>query len=94
MSCSSVRPPTATLTPVRSMTVLPSRAAASLDSSTPSRGAGSPEISAVAASILNLGLLVLAGGPRRSQASSLRSRLRLRWSCAAACLARSALAST
>ena len=41
---------------------------------TSSRGGGSSSISALAASMRNLGLLVRAGGPRRSQASSLRSR--------------------
>ena len=60
------------------MTFLPSRAVASLVSSTPSRGGGSSAISALAASTRNFGLVVRAGAPRRSQASSLRSRLRRR----------------
>ena len=38
-----------------------------------SRAGGSSAISALAASIRNLGLEVRAGGPRRSQASSLRT---------------------
>ena len=67
---------------------------ASRDSSTLSRGGGSPAIRAVAASTRNLGLLVRACGPRLSQASSLRSRLRRRASVASAIRARSALAST
>ena len=53
---------------------MPSRAVAIRVSATPSRGGGSSAISACAASIRNFGLLVRAGGPRRSQASSLRSR--------------------
>ena len=39
-----------------------------------SRGGGSSAISSLAASMRNFGLLVRAGGPRRSHASSLRSR--------------------
>jgi hypothetical protein len=73
---------------------LPSLAVASRASSTVSRAAGSSAISAVAASTRNFGLLVRAWGPRRSQASSLRSRLRRRWSVASAMRARSARAST
>ena len=77
-----------------SITVFPSRAVASRTSSTPSRAGGSSAISAFAASIRNRGLLVRAGGPRRSQASSLRSRLRRRRWAASAIRARSARAST
>ena len=51
-------------------------------------------MSAFAASIRNFGLEVRAGGPRRSQASSLRTSWRRRPSEAAACRDRSALAST
>ncbi len=47
-------------------------------SSKRSRGGGSSAIRALAASIRNCGFEVRAGGPRRSQASSLRSRLRRR----------------
>ena len=81
-SSSRTRGPAVTVTPRISSTVLPSRAVAILVSSTVSRGGGSAAISAVAASIRNCGLLVRAGGPRRSQASSLRSRLRRRRSVA------------
>jgi hypothetical protein len=49
-----------------------------------SRGGGSSAIKAAAASILNLGFDVRAGGPRRNQANSLRSRLRRRAATAAA----------
>ena len=52
----------------------PSRAGASARSSTAVRGGGTSAISASAASMRNFGLDVRAGGPRRSQASSLRSR--------------------
>ncbi len=62
------------LTSSRSMTSLPSRAVANRTSASRSRGGGSSAMSALAASIRNRGLLVRAGGPRRSQASSLRSR--------------------
>ena len=51
-------------------------------------------MSALAASMRNFGLDVRAGGPRRSQASSLRSRLRRRACAASAWRVRSALAST
>ena len=51
-------------------------------------------MSALAASMRNLGLLVRAGAPRRSQASSLRSRFCRRSSLDAACRERSAFAST
>ena len=54
-------------------------------SSARSRGSGSSAISALAASMRNFGLDVRAGGPRRSQASSLRSSWRRRSSRAAAC---------
>ena len=40
-----------------------------------SRGGGSVAINSFAASTRNLGFEVLAGAPRRSQASSLRSKL-------------------
>jgi hypothetical protein len=72
------------------MTSLPSRWVAKRCSSSRSRGAGTSSISALAASILNFGFDVRAGGPRRSQASSLRSRLRRRTSVAAAWRCRSA----
>ena len=54
---------------------------------------GLASTSAVADSIRGLGLLVRAGAPRRSQASSLRARLRRTRSAAAACSSRSARAS-
>ena len=56
------------------MTSLPSRAVASLASSTVLRSGGTSAISWLAASIRNFGFEVRAGGPRRSQASSLRIR--------------------
>src|SRR5215831_573614 len=74
-SSSRQRSPAETLTSSSSSTVLPSLAAASLASSTPSLAGGSSAISSLAASIRNFGLVVLAGGPRRNQASSLRSKL-------------------
>ena len=76
------------------MTSLPSRRVANRSSSTSSRGGGTSATSALAASIRNFGLLVRAGGPRRSQASSLRSRFCRRSSVVAASRARSARAST
>jgi hypothetical protein len=51
-------------------------------------------MSALAASMRNLGFDVRAGGPRRSHAISLRSRFCRRASAAAAWRARSARAST
>ena len=57
-----------------SMTSLPSRWVANLCSSSRSRGGGTSSISALAASMRNFGFEVRAGGPRRSQASSLRTR--------------------
>ena len=88
------RSPRRRLTSSTSKTVRPSRAPAKRVSSTESRGAGSSAIRALAASIRNCGFDVRAGGPRRSQASSLRSRFCLRSSVAEAMRARSALAST
>ena len=85
---------TVAVTSSASITVRPSLAVAIRVSSTSSRGGGSPSMSALAASTRNRGLLVRAGGPRRSQASSLRSRLRRRRSVASATRARSARAST
>ena len=73
----------------RSTTSLPSRATASCESETLSRTGGSFSISAAAASIRNFGFVVRAGAPRRSQASSLRSRFCRRDSLAAACRSRS-----
>ena len=60
----------------------------------PIPGGGSSSISVLAASIRNFGFEVRAGGPRRSQASSLRSRFFRRVSMSTACRARSARAST
>ena len=77
-----------------SNTSLPSRVVAKRCSASRSRGGGSPAISALAASIRNFGFEVRAGGPRRSQASSLRSRFRRRDSASAASRVRSARAST
>ncbi len=91
---SSSREPKATETSSASSTVLPSRAVAKRSSSTLSRAGGSSAISALAASIRNRGLEVRAGGPRRSQASSLRSSSCRRSSRAASLRARSARAST
>ena len=76
------------------MTVLPSRAVASLVSSTVSRGGGSAAMSAFAASTRNFALVVRARAPRCSQASSLRARLRRRRSVASSLRSRSAWAST
>jgi hypothetical protein len=58
-----------------------------------SRAGGSSAISAWAASMRNFGLLVRAGGPRRSQASSLRTRFIRRSSVTDEIRARSARAS-
>ena len=63
-------------------------------SSARSRTTGSSAISAFAASIRKRGFVVRAGGPRRSHASSLRSRFRRRPSVTAATRSRSARAST
>ncbi len=76
------------------MTSLPSRAVASLASSTVLRSGGTSAISWLAASIRNLGFEVRAGGPRRSQASSLRIRFCRLASVAAACRSRSTRCST
>ena len=86
--------PNATRTSSTSMTSLPRRAVAVRVSSRESLGGGSPAISAAAASSRNRGLLVRAGAPRRSQASSLRSRLARRSWVVAATRARSARVST
>jgi hypothetical protein len=77
-----------------SMTSLPSRWVANFCSSRRSRGGGTSSISALAASMRNFGFDVRAGGPRRSQASSLRARFCRRISEADACRDRSAFAST
>ena len=61
-----------------SKTVFPRRLSANFKSSVESRGAGSAEINSFAASTRNFGLVVLAGAPRRSQASSFLMRLFLR----------------
>ena len=63
-------------------------------SSTLLRGAGSSAMRAFAASMRNFGLLVRAGGPRRSQASSLRMRLARRSATTPARRSRSAFART
>ena len=68
-----------------SSTSLPSRWVANRWSSSRSRGGGTSSMSAFAASIRNFGLEVRAGGPRRSQASSLRTSCWRRTSEAAAC---------
>ncbi|CKT58042.1 Uncharacterised protein [Mycobacterium tuberculosis] len=81
-------------TPSRSTTSFPSRAAASLASSTVLRGGGTSAISWLAASIRNLGLQVRAGAPRRNQASSLRSRFCRLASAAAVSRSRSTRCST
>jgi hypothetical protein len=92
-SRSSTRPPRVTDTPASSNTWRPSRAVASRRSDTSSRTGGTSAMSSLAASMRNFGLLVRAGGPRRNQAISLRSRFCRRASAAAACRARSARAS-
>ena len=74
-SRSSIRSPSDTLTLSRSKTSLPNRAVANRCSCSRSRGAGSSATGAAAASRRNFGFEVQAGGPRRSQASSFRSRL-------------------
>ena len=71
---SRVRSPRTRSTSSRSMTSLPSRWVANRCSSSRSRGGGTSSMSELAASIRNLGFEVRAGGPRRSQASSLRTR--------------------
>ena len=71
---SSVRSPRRRSTSSTSSTSLPSRWVANRCSSIRSRGGGTSSMSAFAASIRNFGLDVRAGGPRRSQASSLRTR--------------------
>ena len=91
---STGRPSNETDTSSRSITSLPSRAVANFANSTVLRSGGTSAISWLAASIRNFGLDVRAGGPRRSQASSLRIRFCRRASLAAACRARSAFAST
>src|SRR4051794_14882028 len=93
-SRTTTRSPNATETASASMTLPPRRAVAKRSSSTRSRGSGSPAISALAASMRNFGFDVRAGGPRRSQASSLRTSWRRRSSRAAACRSRSARART
>ena len=70
---------------------VPSRSAAATRES---RGSGSLAIRSLAAWMRNFGFDVRAGGPRRSHASSLRIRLRLRASVPAATRIRSARAST
>ena len=71
---SSCRSPRARSTSSTSMTSLPSRWVANRCSSSRSRGGGTSSISALAASMRNFGFAVRAGAPRRSQASSLRTR--------------------
>ena len=90
----AARSPRVRSTSSRSTTSLPSRWVANLCSSIRSRGGGTSSISALAASMRNFGFEVRAGGPRRSQASSLRVRFCRRDSEAEACRCRSALAST
>ena len=77
-----------------SSTSLPSRAVAIRVRLSWSRGGGSFSMSAFAASMRNLGFDVRAGAPRRSQASSLRSRFCRFSSVVDAVRARSARAST
>ena len=91
---SSCRSPRTRSTSSMSMTSLPSRWVANRCSSSRSRGGGTSSISSLAASMRNFGFEVRAGGPRRSQASSLRTRFCRRVSEAAAWRCRSALAST
>ncbi|CPU65449.1 Uncharacterised protein [Mycobacteroides abscessus] len=99
-SSSSTRSPwpswrgTATVTSSRSSTSLPRRFVAVRVSSSVSRGGGTSAMSAAAASSRNLGLDVRAGAPRRSHASSLRSRLSRFSAATAAVRWRSARAST
>ena len=57
-----------------SYTVFPKRLRANFRSSVLSRGAGSAEISSLAASTRNFGFVVRAGAPRRNHANSLRIR--------------------
>ena len=71
------------------MTSLPSRAVASLDSSTVLRSGGTSAINWFAASIRNFGLEVRAGAPRRNHANSLRIRFCRLASVAAATRSRS-----
>ena len=89
---SSTRSPIRTVASSSSSTVRPSRFVAKPSSSTVLRGGGTSAISASAASIRYRGFDVRAGGPRRSQASSLRARFRRRASAASACRERSARA--
>ena len=88
------RSATSSRTRCRSNTSLPSRVVAKRCSTSESRGAGSLAISSLAAWIRNLGFEVRAGGPRRSQANSLRMRLRRRASVPAESRIRSARART
>src|ERR1700756_3754822 len=89
-SRSTGRPLKETDTSSRSTTTLPSRAVASLASSTLLRSGGTSAINWLAASMRNLGFEVRAGGPRRNQASSLRIRFCRLASAAAASRARRA----
>ena len=94
ISRSTGRPSNETDTSSRSMTSFPSRAVASLASSTVLRSGGTSAMSWLAASIRNLGFEVRAGGPRRNQASSLRIRFCRLASAAAASRSRSTRCST
>ena len=87
-------PGTRSATDSRSTTCRPSRADATRRSASLSRSSGTSAISALAASIRNCGLEVRAGGPRRSHASSLLTRLRRRDSATASRRSRSARART
>ena len=70
------------------------RAVGDLDHGVTQRGGGTSSMRALAASMRNCGFEVRAGGPRRSQASSLRARFCRRISEAEAWRWRSAFAST
>jgi len=74
------------------MTSFPNRAVASFVRDTSSRGGGSLAMRAAAASRRKRGLVVRAGAPRRSHASSLRSVLSRFWAVTAASRSRSARA--
>lgn len=86
--------PAWTVTSSRSKTVRPSREEANFISSLVSRGGGTSAISSLAASTRKRGFDVRAGAPRRSQASSLRTRFCRLVSSVAAMRSRSARAKT
>ena len=88
------RSPTRIVALCNSYTVLPRRALANASSSTLLRGGGSFSINSFAASMRNLGLLVRAGAPRRSQANSFLMSMFRFCSSTLDCRMRSALAKT